>query len=315
MCDMFSSDRSVVVWRIASAIVLPALVILVAGCDWDESGSRDIKFNHKAHIEKREMDCVDCHEGAEDTDTPGMPDEKLCLTCHAGLDKEMKGKGNPPTEKCLYCHNPKKDQLYRDQKVVMGVGPSKDLVSSHAKHFEKEIECAACHGDVAKDDNLLMPRRKYMPAPEACISCHEGKNVTAGCATCHKSHRRESAPESHKGSWLTAHGPEADLATGVHGRDCTVCHAGNECIECHTSQAPRNHTGFWALTGHGIEAGMNREKCLVCHRQDFCARCHLDGVPPRPAVHPVSVCRRCHVASKRNHGFRILTDNCMVCHK
>jgi hypothetical protein len=312
MYDMFSNDRSVVVRRIAGAIALSVLAVLVTGCD--ESDSRDIKLSHKAHIEKRGMECVDCHEGAEDTDTPGMPDEKLCMTCHAKLDKEMKGKGTPPTEKCLYCHNPKKEQLYRGAKVVMGPGPSGELLSSHAKHAEKEVACAACHGDVAKDDNLLMPRRRYMPAAETCIDCHEERKVSAECATCHKSRRRESAPESHKVSWLTVHGLEADSASGIHGRDCTTCHARKECRECHTSQAPRDHTGFWRLKGHGIGASMNRERCLTCHRQDYCVQCHLDGAPPRPAVHPTSDCRRCHAVFGRGHRVP-MTDNCTVCHK
>ena len=206
--------------RIASVIVLVILAAFITGCDSDEADTRDINFSHKEHIEKRQMECIDCHEGAEDTDTPGMPSEELCLECHKTLDKTLKGKESPPEEKCLYCHNPKKGVPLGDQKVVMGPGRSKGLKPIHAVHYEKDVECEACHGDIASDDNRLLPRNKYMPSPKDCIKCHEDRKPQKDCSACHTLDQQNVAPNTHKAGWITHHGIESQLVEkGQHGKE------------------------------------------------------------------------------------------------
>lgn len=311
LSDLYITMRSVI--KMVSVAVLITLVMLVSGCDLDESDTRDINLSHKAHIEKRQMECIDCHEGAEDTDTPGMPDEALCLECHKTLDKELRGKGSPSGEKCLYCHNLKKDAPFGEHKVILGPGHSKDLISAHAAHYEKDVECKACHGDIANDDNKLLPRHKYMLSAEACMDCHAKRELSADCSTCHKSYGQTLKPDSHKADWLVQHGVES-LLTGKneHGKSCSTCHTENDCMECHTTQSPRDHTNFWRQQGHGIEAGMNRERCLACHQQDSCVRCHDETAPRNHrGAWGSSHCRACHL----DGGFTPDDNNCAVCHR
>lgn len=286
-------------------------MFLMSGCDLGEEGERDIKLSHRAHIEKRQMECVDCHEGAEDSDDPGMPDEKLCLTCHTKLDKALKGKDAPFSKKCLYCHNPKEEQLAKGQKVVLGPGRAKDLTHAHAKHFDKEVECSSCHGNIAKDGNALLPRDDYMPTTKMCLDCHAKKNVSADCSTCHKAAKRLE-PEAHQANWIKRHGMESEFAEGGHGKDCSTCHAKRECVECHTQTAPKDHTNFWRTRGHGIEARMDRERCLTCHKQDSCVRCHSETVPRNHrGAWLDNHCRACHLKS----SFTPENNRCAVCHR
>ena len=294
-------------------VMLVVLAVCLTGCNLDDSGTRDINFSHKAHIEKRQMECIDCHEGAEDTNAPGMPSEDLCLECHKTLDKELRGKESPPEEKCLYCHNLKKDVPLGEQKVVLGPGRSKDLISAHAEHYEEDVECEACHGDIANDDNKLLPRDKYMLSAEVCMDCHAKKGLQKDCSVCHTSARQNVSPDSHKAGWLAQHGVESlFIKEGRHGKDCSTCHAENDCTECHTRQAPKGHTNFWRQHGHGIEAGMDRERCLTCHQQDACVRCHDETAPRNHrGTWGSRHCLSCHA----DGGFTPDDNNCAVCHR
>ncbi len=121
-------------------------------------------------------------------------------------------------------------------------------------------------------------------------------------------------PDSHRGNWLQYHGRTVALAgntADVSGKACLVCHEKNDCIACHNTAMPKDHTNFWRTRGHGLTAGVNPERCMTCHRQDYCVRCHNETAP------------RTHVANWRQRhctwchfdGGVTPADNCVVCHK
>ena len=124
-------------------------------------------------------------------------------------------------------------------------------------------------------------------------------------------------PDSHRGAWVENHGIEAQVQmneAGQTGRTCLTCHEKNDCIACHTSRLPRDHTNYWRTSGHGLTASVNRERCLICHRQDYCVRCHNETAPRshvgnwgRPGNRH---CTWCHFSS----GM-VPADSCGVCHK
>lgn len=122
------------------------------------------------------------------------------------------------------------------------------------------------------------------------------------------------APDTHKGDWIRFHGSFVDLnrnEVGQHGTACYVCHDRNDCIECHSSSPPRDHTNFWRMRGHGLEAAGNRERCLRCHRQDYCVRCHNETAPRTHTGNwEQRHCTWCHF-----DGGLIPADNCVVCHR
>ncbi len=299
--------------KIIRVIILAALAVFLVGCDSDESNHRDLKFNLKAHVEDRHMDCVDCHPGVETEDDPGWPDmETVCLGCHRKKDKDLQGKGSPYSEKCLYCHSPRTDQPLSEQKVVLGFGKSEDLEMPHGKHFQADIECADCHGEIAGVESFLSCG-EIRPTAEDCLSCHEKKGESTDCATCHKTRDLTMTPDNHKINWIGRHGVESMLTRkDEHGKNCSTCHTGTECMDCHTQEEPRSHTNFWRQRGHGLEAGIDREKCLVCHRQDSCVRCHTETAPrSHKGAWKADHCGACHLQS----SFTPENNTCAVCHR
>jgi hypothetical protein len=106
-------------------------------------------------------------------------------------------------------------------------------------------------------------------------------------------------PASHRGAWTEYHGKAVGAAgnsPGSPGAACLTCHERTDCIGCHSTIMPRDHTNYWRTRGHGLMAAGNRERCLICHRQDNCIRCHNETAP------------RSHTASWRSR-------HCTVCHK
>lgn len=121
-------------------------------------------------------------------------------------------------------------------------------------------------------------------------------------------------PGSHRSSWLEYHGRSVFTGGGSAGRPdkaCLVCHERSDCMICHTTQMPRDHTNFWRTRGHGLQASGNRERCLACHRQDYCIRCHSETAPRTHTASWTSRhCGWCHFSSGTTPA-----GNCAVCHR
>lgn len=121
-------------------------------------------------------------------------------------------------------------------------------------------------------------------------------------------------PGSHKGNWMEYHGSLVSAegsSPGKPGASCTICHEKNDCIACHETRLPRDHTNFWRTRTHGFSAEGNRQRCLICHRQDFCIRCHSETAPrSHTPTWRTRHCTWCHYGS----GIAP-ADNCVVCHK
>jgi hypothetical protein len=120
-------------------------------------------------------------------------------------------------------------------------------------------------------------------------------------------------PDSHKGGWVDSHGIQAQVQMndpGQSGTICLTCHEKNDCIACHATRPPRDHTNYWRTTGHGITASVNRERCMICHRQDYCVRCHNETAPRSHTAGWVNRhCQWCHLSGGAPAG------SCGVCHK
>lgn len=121
-------------------------------------------------------------------------------------------------------------------------------------------------------------------------------------------------PNSHKANWLEYHGALADLnmnEAGQRGKTCLTCHERNDCIECHNTRPPRDHTNMWRTRSHGFMASGNSERCLTCHRQDYCVSCHNETAPRNHTGNWVERhCSWCHFGSNITPE-----SNCVVCHR
>ncbi len=101
------------------------------------------------------------------------------------------------------------------------------------------------------------------------------------CSGCHTDGRtKKTRPPGHDLAWERNHGSWVKRY-GLRQTDkCHLCHNETQCTGCHQREAPRSHTQFWRLRGHGLAVGLDREACFTCHRgADFCERCHAQTTP------------------------------------
>lgn len=95
-------------------------------------------------------------------------------------------------------------------------------------------------------------------------------------------------PDDHTVDWLRRHGA---VAMG-QGNDCAVCHAEEDCIECHVESLDEPHMvhppNYEVV--HATDARQGLQDCTSCHRPDtFCEACHIQsGVSPAPEHSPPS---------------------------
>ena len=53
---------------------------------------------------------------------------------------------------------------------------------NHAPHIRAKVECATCHGDVAKQ---TVAERIVDHSMGFCVNCHREKKASNDCLTCH----------------------------------------------------------------------------------------------------------------------------------
>lgn len=131
-----------------------------------------IDFDHKKHDR---IVCGVCHRGVETSTRAGFPPDRVCTECHNAAPQ---GGGAPavwPTS--------------RTSPPISWVRVNRmpdNVIFSHRRHvLLAKLDCATCHGDVAK-------RSTPPPAPAAridmdsCESCHAREHADNDCAACHR---------------------------------------------------------------------------------------------------------------------------------
>lgn len=160
-----------------------------------------LQFSHKVHAsEAVGMSCEDCHGFAADGRFAGIPAMSHCAECHA------EPLGTTENEKALVEHYVKAN---REIPWLVYSRQPDNVHFSHIQHVRNaEIECAACHGPHGESGNLRPYRvdrvsgysrdisaRQLRGAGQDpawglrmddCIRCHDERDVTESCLTCHK---------------------------------------------------------------------------------------------------------------------------------
>lgn len=332
--------------RVASALVLGAMVAALAGCvlfDGSKSVRRSYAFSHRVHVEQ-ELGCTDCHLAAESSDEPGMPGVGACRLCHAEQDAEK-----PPERKVEALFDGKQFRVTAQGAVGAAI------VFPHLRHVEAGLECSACHAAVAtNEDTLELPPASM----DNCTACHDTRHVPDDCATCHPTIQADVKPATHGGNWTRVHGGVCRAGSERTVDRCDLCHKEQDCASCHLTTQPANHTNQWRRVGHGLTAQLDRDNCATCHKPDSCIQCHaeteprshtgnfgsprnmhclschepLQGegcsachsgapshalAPPKPPGHtPAMDCRQCHVPGGVQPPMPHVDDgsNCNRCH-
>ena len=224
----------------------------------------ELIFSHQYHVDEEGLDCVDCHEGAEESDTGLdnlLPDMEVCADCHDVDDDDT----------CNNCHtdpdNPRE---------IVRIDTYSQMFS-HQRHVDGALTCEQCHAEVAQKTDVLPV---ILPTMVACLDCHESHGVDEECAVCHTPNDRLT-PLNHAGDFLHAH---SDLARSeapmVAGKTCQTCHDEDYCQDCHEGENldRLTHPLNYELT-HALEAQANDKTCTTCHTdQMFCIDCHRDNL-------------------------------------
>lgn len=102
-----------------------------------------------------------------------------CMSCHAGAQKSVRA-GMPPAARCHACHQAM--VLRRPFQAEYDNLPDY-VIFSHGRHAQAKIECAACHGDVTRQDQ---PGPSSALNMKACVDCHKAHNAKVACNLCHE---------------------------------------------------------------------------------------------------------------------------------
>ena len=252
-----------------------------------------IHFDHKLHVTGLHQACTSCHAAARTSDSVSdslVPPGTQCDACHQTDHSDLRAVKGAACTKCHDGYQPSDGNTVRE--LVM---PRANMVFSHKRHAQRNINCQQCHGRV---ENVGLATRDQLPRMQGCLRCHQAPDVLSrgdakgACDTCHL----RAGP--HEGgviktsfaqgklmppAWLhdAEHGPDfIERHKQVAGADsafCANCHKEDFCVDCHDGRVrPRRIHPNDYLSMHPIDARTNSERCTSCHRQQsFCLDCHL----------------------------------------
>ena len=165
----------------AKLLFLTAVCVLLwslVGCDEEQKEMVRLRAlnNHAKHVALN-MECTGCHSGARERVYATLPSIKKCALCHK-LDRDY-----PPTPTELAKHIETGEEIpwIRVNRIPGHV------YFSHVAHVKYgEISCGKCHGDMK--DSVHPAERPLVQPPNmsACIDCHQRRQVSTDCLTCHK---------------------------------------------------------------------------------------------------------------------------------
>jgi len=156
---------------IALCISLAALVATACG-NVDASPDQPIAFPHKLHADAQ-IDCVFCHEFFDSQAAAGIPRTELCGTCHSAMSQESEA-----TRELM--------RYVDDEEIIPWVRLyelPQYTYFPHKWHVRAGIECAACHGAIG--ESMTASRHRVLDM-QFCLDCHESRQASVDCVTCHK---------------------------------------------------------------------------------------------------------------------------------
>jgi Cytochrome c7 and related cytochrome c len=137
------------------------------------AAQQPIPFPHKTHIAKKAV-CTDCHETVEKGPIAGIPSVKTCMICHDQIATDH------PLIKQVASYSQKGIEIPWQR--VYGFTHEAHVRFQHAPHIRANVDCAACHGDVA---NQTVAERVVDHNMGFCVNCHRQKGASNDCLTCH----------------------------------------------------------------------------------------------------------------------------------
>jgi hypothetical protein len=133
-----------------------------------------IAFVHQVHAETAELECTDCHISVARGPRANIPDIRTCWSCHQNTIPDH------PEIKKIRAYRERGEDIPWQR--VYGWNDEAHVRFNHAPHIRAQVECATCHGDVAK---MKVAERVVNHTMGFCVDCHNRRNVSNDCQTCH----------------------------------------------------------------------------------------------------------------------------------
>jgi predicted CXXCH cytochrome family protein len=134
-----------------------------------------IEFPHDVHATKAMLACTDfCHETVSRGPQAGLPSINTCMVCHQSIATDR-----PLVMDIAALAD---EGLDVDWKRVYGYPNESHVRFNHAPHIRANVECTACHGDVASQ---TVARRNVDQSMGFCVGCHTERQAPNECVTCH----------------------------------------------------------------------------------------------------------------------------------
>jgi hypothetical protein len=285
------------------ALSLALVTVVVAGSASRQTVAQrhQLNFSHKFHVEDNGVDCQSCHTTVAKSVTGRddlLPGHTQCAECH-----DIQAPDN-----CAMCHSSATPKERYGARIT-----DYSALFNHQVHLDKaKLACTVCHQNL--DQPLPSDEVGHLPGMPQCMTCHEQRNASLECATCHTPDESVT-PQDHLVNWLTRHGAEGaaeqdSRCAMCHGRiaspapDCQSCHNGDQVFFPH----PRNY-----ISRHGQDAHLSDLRCATCHDvQNDCNACHRQlNVLPAGHYRPGWV-----TSDGGEHSTQAQFDleSCMSCH-
>lgn len=166
------SKKQILVLIVITPMVIFSLMI-VFGNVWGKV-KQPIAFNHKIHAEN-DLECLDCHSYFQEHASSGKPSIETCSSCH----EEAMGESKNEEKIVEYVNSGKEVEWQRLYQVP------EDVFFSHRRHVVLgNIECKICHGAIG--ESTKPPSKPMRITMKKCMKCHEEKDVTNDCISCHR---------------------------------------------------------------------------------------------------------------------------------
>ena len=131
-----------------------------------------VKFSHKIHVEKNNMECQYCHSGVTKSPYATVPSLELCMGCHTNVKAD-----SPEIKKLAEAY---KNETPIEWEPVYNLPEHANF--NHERHVKAGVGCHSCHGQVNEMDVVEKVSSLRMGW---CVSCHRDKGVSIDCGVCH----------------------------------------------------------------------------------------------------------------------------------
>jgi len=174
-----SPGRRMMIGAAALVALIAVLVVgylLLSGTVSSAEDDQPIAFNHQIHAQNG-VQCQYCHNDVTRGPVAGLPSVYLCMGCHQAVATDSQEIQKLTT----YWENEDPIEWVRVHRQPSFVH------FNHAVHVTNDVNCGACHGDVA---TMSVAEQVVDMDMGFCLDCHEEvEGTTAGrlydCATCH----------------------------------------------------------------------------------------------------------------------------------